>query len=266
MSDAAPETTEEQVLVRERAGNVLVARLNRPAARNALTAELMAAIGQALLDAESDPEIRVLVLTAGGDRIFCPGMDLRAFADGAEMNLGADEPRQAYQRLLEGGGRVPVVGAANGTALGGGMELLLACDVIVASAAAKFGFPEVKRGLFPAGGGLAIGTRIPFAAAMELVLTGDPVDAARAREIGLVNSVVPPDQVLPAALELAGRIAANAPLGLLAAKELLRLTLTDPDQAAVRGKEWQQRVFTSEDAKEGAVAFMEKRAPVWRGR
>ncbi|MBA4863541.1 enoyl-CoA hydratase/isomerase family protein [Streptomyces sp. PSKA54] len=258
--------TEEEILVRERAGNVLVARLNRPAARNALTAELMTAIGAALLDAEADPEIRVLILTASGDRIFCPGMDLRAFADGAEMNGGADEPRQAYQRLLEGGAQVPVVGAANGTALGGGMELLLACDVVVASAAAKFGFPEVKRGLFPAGGGLAIGTRIPFAAAMELVLTGDPVEAARAREIGLVNSVVPSDQVLPAALELAGRIAANAPLGLLAAKELLRLTVTDPEQAAVRGKEWQQRVFTSEDAKEGAVAFVEKRAPVWRGR
>ncbi|MBA2947847.1 enoyl-CoA hydratase/isomerase family protein [Streptomyces sp. PSKA28] len=258
--------TEEEILVRERAGNVLVARLNRPAARNALTAELMTAIGAALLDAEADPEIRVLILTASGGRVFCPGMDLRAFAEGAEMNAGADEPRQAYQRLLEGGAKVPVVGAANGTALGGGMELLLACDVVVASAAAKFGFPEVKRGLFPAGGGLAIGTRIPFAAAMELVLTGDPVDAARAREIGLVNSVVPSDQVLPAALELAGRIAANAPLGLLAAKELLRLTVTDPEEAAVRGKEWQQRVFTSEDAKEGAVAFVEKRAPVWQGR
>jgi enoyl-CoA hydratase len=260
------EQTEVEVLVRERAGNVLIARLNRPAARNSLNGELMAAIGQALLDAEEDPEIRVLLLTAAGDRIFCPGMDLRAFAAGAEMNQGADAGRQAYQRLLAGESRIPVVGAANGTALGGGMELLMACDVVVASASAKFGFPEVKRGLFPAGGGLAIGTRIPFAAAMELVLTGDPVQADRARELGLVNMVVPAEEVREAGLELAGRIAANGPLGLQAAKELLRLHLTDPAKATAKEPEWQQRVFTSEDAKEGAISFMEKRAPVWRGR
>ncbi|MET8207686.1 enoyl-CoA hydratase-related protein [Streptomyces sp. NPDC005373] len=255
----------EDILVRERAGNVLVARLNRPTARNALTPELMAALGQALLDAERDPDVRAVVLTGTGDRVFCPGMDLRAFAKGAQMGLGADEGRAAYQRLLDGGITVPVVGAANGTALGGGMELLLACDVVVASATAKFGFPEVKRGLFPAGGGAAIGTRIPLAHALELVLTGDAVDADRAREVGLVNRVVDVEQVLPAALELAGRIAANAPLGLAAAKELVRLMLTDPERAAARQKELQRAVFTSEDAKEGATAFVEKRDPVWRG-
>lgn len=256
---------DENILVRERTGNVLVTRLNRPAARNALTPELMSALGQALLDAEADPEIRAVVLTGSGDRVFCPGMDLRAFASGTQMGLGADEGRAAYQRLLAGGISVPVVGAANGSALGGGMELLLACDVVVASDAAKFGFPEVKRGLFPAGGGAALGTRIPLAYALELVLTGDPVGAARAREIGLVNSVVAADQVLPAAFELARRIAANAPLGLAAAKELVRLTLADPEGAGARQKELQRSVFTSEDAKEGATAFMEKRVPVWRG-
>lgn len=255
----------EDILVRERNGNVLVARLNRPKARNALTPELMSALGQALLDAEHDPDLRAVVVTGSGDRVFCPGMDLRAFSRGEQTVLGADEGRAAYQRFLDGGITVPVVGAANGTALGGGMELLLACDVVVASAAATFGFPEVKRGLFPAGGGAALGTRIPLATALELVLTGDAVDAARARQIGLVNSVVDADQVLPAALELAGRIAANAPLGLAAAKELVRLTITDPERAAARQQELQHRVFTSEDAKEGAVAFMEKRAPVWRG-
>ncbi|WP_425825299.1 enoyl-CoA hydratase-related protein [Streptomyces fractus] len=258
--------TDENVLLRERSGNVLVARLNRPAARNALTPELMSALGQALLDAESDDDIRAVVLTGSGDRVFCPGMDLRAFAQGTRMGLGDDPGRAAYQRFIEGEGGLPVVGAANGSALGGGMELLLACDVVVASAAAKFGFPEVKRGLFPAGGGTALGTRIPLAHALELVLTGDPVDAVRAREIGLVNSVVPADEVLSAALELAGRIAANAPLGLAAAKELTRAALTDPDRAAARRRELQHSVFASEDAKEGATAFMEKRAPVWRGR
>jgi enoyl-CoA hydratase len=259
---AAPEA---DILLQERRDNVLVATLNRPKARNALTPELMSALGQALLDAETDPEIRAVVLTGAGDRVFCPGMDLRAFSRGTRMDLGADAGRAAYQRLLDGDIRVPVIGAANGTALGGGMELLLACDVIVASAAATFGFPEVKRGLFPAAGGATLGTRIPLANALELVLTGDAVDAARAREIGLVNSVVEAGQVLTAAVELAGRIAANAPLGLAAAKELVRLTLTDPERAGARQKELQHQIFTSEDAKEGAAAFVEKRTPVWRG-
>ncbi|MEB8336213.1 enoyl-CoA hydratase/isomerase family protein [Streptomyces endophyticus] len=257
--------SDENVLIRERSGNVLVARLNRPGARNALTPELMAALGRALLDAESDPDIRAVVLTGSGDRVFCPGMDLRAFANGTQMGLGDDPGRAAYQRFTGGGSTIPVVGAANGSALGGGMELLLACDVVVASETAKFGFPEVKRGLFPAGGGAALGTRIPLAHALELVLTGDPVDARRAHEIGLVNTVVGADHVLSAALELAGRIAANAPLGLSAVKELVRTTLTDPDRAAARERELQRSVFGSEDAKEGATAFMEKRAPVWRG-
>ncbi|MHC5257760.1 enoyl-CoA hydratase-related protein [Streptomyces sp. UC4497] len=257
--------SDDDVLVRVRSGNVLVARLNRPEARNALTPELMAALGRALLEAESDPEVRAVVLTGSGDRVFCPGMDLRAFAAGAHMGLGDDPGRAAYQRLIEGGITIPVVGAANGSALGGGMELLLACDVVVASDTARFGFPEVKRGLFPAGGGAVLGTRIPLAHALELVLTGDPVDAHRAREIGLVNTVVAADDVPSAALELAGRIAANAPLGLAAAKELVRTTLTDPDRAGARQKELQRSVFASEDAKEGATAFMEKRAPVWRG-
>ncbi|MFJ9176116.1 enoyl-CoA hydratase-related protein [Streptomyces sp. NPDC102360] len=253
------------VLIRERSGNVLVARLNRPEARNALTPELMGALGGALLEAEADPDIRVVVLTGSGDRVFCPGMDLRAFSKGTRMGLGDDPGRAAYQRFLDGGVTIPVVGAANGSALGGGMELLLACDMVVASQTAKFGFPEVKRGLFPAGGGTALGTRIPLAHALELVLTGDAVDADRAREIGLVNTVTDADQVLPHALELAGRIAANAPLGLAAAKELVRTTLTDPGRAADRRRELQRSVFASEDAKEGATAFMEKRAPVWRG-
>ncbi|MFJ9124251.1 enoyl-CoA hydratase/isomerase family protein [Streptomyces sp. NPDC102340] len=257
--------SEENVLVQERVGNTLVARLNRPAARNALTPELMAALGRTLLEAESDADIRAVVLTGSGDRVFCPGMDLRAFAEGTQTAPGDDPGRAAYQRFLEGGFTIPVVGAANGSALGGGMELLLACDVVVASETAKFGFPEVKRGLFPAGGGAVLGTRIPLAHALELVLTGDPVDAPRAREIGLVNSVVGADQVHSAAMELAGRIAANAPLGVAAAKELVRTTLTDPDRAAARQRELQRSVFASEDAKEGATAFMEKRAPVWRG-
>jgi enoyl-CoA hydratase len=254
--------TEE--LVREHRGAILVARLNRPDTRNALTPGLLRGIGAALVEAESDPEIRVLLLTGTGDRAFCAGMDLRSFTSGERMDV--DEATAGYHRLTHGQTAVPVVGAANGTAIGGGLELLLGCDVVVASAQARFGFPEVKRGLFPAGGGTFIGNRIPLALALELVLTGDLVDAARAYQIGLVNNVVPAAEVLDTALAIAERIGQNAPLGLAAAKELVRLGVCDATRATTRMAEWQSVVFGSDDAKEGATAFFEKRTPIWTGR
>lgn len=253
-------------LVVERRGQILVVRLNRPDARNALTPGLLKGIGAAMVDAESDPEIRAVVLTGTGDRAFCAGMDLRSFASGEKMLGDADEAAAAYQRLAQGRLAVPVVGAANGTAVGGGLELLLGSDLIVASAEAKFGFPEAKRGLFAAGGGVFIGTRIPLGIALEMTLTGDLIDAARAYEVGLVNAVATPEEVLGTALGFAERIAANGPLGLAASKELVRLSVTDYAGAAARMKELQTTVFTSADAKEGAAAFIEKRQPVWQGR
>jgi enoyl-CoA hydratase/carnithine racemase len=259
-------TTSTEELVRERRGPVLVVRLNRPEARNALTPGLLSGIGAAMLEAESDPDIRVVVLTGTGDRAFCAGMDLRSFSNGEKMSGDADEAAAAYQRLLQGELTVPVIGAANGTAVGGGLELLLGCDLIIASAQAKFGLPEVRRGLFAAGGGVFIGTRIPLGIALEMTLTGDSIDATRAYEIGLVNTVAAPDDVLGTALAFAEGIADNAPLGLAASKELVRLGVSDADRAADRLKEWQSIVFASQDAKEGATAFVEKRKPVWQGR
>lgn len=253
-------------LVQERRGAILVARLNRPEARNALTPSLLRAIGGAMVEAESDPEIRVVVLTGTGDRAFCAGMDLRSFAAGEEMGVGDDDAARGFYRLIEGRITVPVVGAANATAVAGGLELLLGCDLIVASSEAQFGLPEVKRGLFAAGGGTAIGTRLPLSIALEMTLTGDSITAARAYELGLVNAVVAPDEVLASAMAFAERIAANAPLGLAATKELVRLSVTDAGQASARMKELQALVFASEDAKEGALAFVDRRQPIWRGR
>ena len=253
-------------LVRDRRGAVLVARLNRPDARNALTPELLRGIGGAIVDAETDPGIRALVLTGTGDRAFCAGMDLRAFSAGEQSGIGDDDAGRAFLRLTEGAVTVPLVGAANATALAGGFELLLACDVIIASSAATFGLPEVKRGLFPAGGGTFLGTRVALGIALEMALTGDSISAERAHDLGLVNDVVLPDEVMTRAMATAERIAANGPLGVAAAKELVRLGVSDPARARERLDELRAVVFSSEDAMEGATAFVEKRTPVWRGR
>lgn len=264
----------EPVLVSERRGQILVLRLNRPEARNALTPELISALGLGIEDAENDPEVRCVVLTGTGDRAFCAGMDLRAFAAGGagsgEQDPAAAEKAKrgmaAFMRFVRGNVSVPVIGAANATAVAGGFELLLGCDLVVASDTASFGLPEVKRGLFAAGGGVFLGTRIPLAIALEITLTGDYLDAQRALALGLVNAVTPADQVLETAIALAERIAKNGPLSLQATKQLVRTANTDAARAWELQAEWQPKVFGSEDAKEGATAFIERRDPVWKGR
>jgi enoyl-CoA hydratase/carnithine racemase len=257
----------DPVLVREARGAILVLRLNRPEARNALNTQLVTDLGAGLGAAEEDRAIRAVVLTGTGDRAFCAGMDLRSFAaSGAPPTPEQQEGMGVFGRFMRGDYGVPVIGAANATAVAGGFELLLSCDVVVASEAAMFGLPEVKRALFPAGGGVFLGTRIPLAVALEMTLTGDTIDAARAFSLGLVNEVVPPDRVLDAAIALAERIARNGPLALRATKELVRLAVTSVDRAWEKQAEWQSRVFESEDAREGATAFVEKRDPVWKGR
>jgi enoyl-CoA hydratase/carnithine racemase len=187
-------------------------------------------------------------------------MDLRDFTEGGDFTS------EGFTRLAAGDLSVPVIGAVNGTAIGGGLELLLGCDIIVASSAAEFGLPEIKRGLFPAGGGTALGTRIPLGIALEMTLTGDYVTAERAYEIGLINAVAAPQDVLDTAIGYAERVAANAPLGLAACKELVRLSITDAAAAEKRLTQQQEIVFRSSDAKEGAMAYIEKREPIWQGR
>jgi enoyl-CoA hydratase len=257
--------SDEPELVCSREGCVLLARLNRPERSNALSMRLLTLIASAAIEAETAADVSVLVLTGTGEKTFCAGMDLHEFATATATDRPDEATMAAFDRLMTGRLTVPVVAAVNGTAVGGGLELLYGCDLIVASEAAKFGLPEVKRGLFAGGSGTLLATRIPMALALEMALTGDSIDAARAYEIGLINRVVPGDQVVATALDYAQRIAANGPLGLAASKELIRLAAVDTDAATERSRAWQQRVFSSDDAREGAIAFVEKRTPIWQG-
>jgi enoyl-CoA hydratase/carnithine racemase len=266
MTTTPPGSPVSDDLVIERRGGVLIARLNRPEARNALNRTILHGFTGLMAEAENDPEIRAIVLTGTGDRAFCAGMDLRDFAEGAQEGNDDPDAMNGFWRLIKGEATVPIIGAINATAVAGGFELLLGCDLIVASSEAKFGLPEVKRGLFPAGWGTFLGTRIPLSIALEMTLTGDSIDAERAYQLGLVNAVVPPGEVLATAISFAERIALNGPLAVRVTKELVRLGVTDAPRARSGITDWQTRVFNSEDAKEGAAAFVERRAPVWKGR
>lgn len=256
------------LVVVEQRGAVRILRLNRPEARNALSPELLADLGAALDGAVADDSVRAVVLTGTGDKAFCAGMDLRAFAEGRTARAsGGGDPMAAFSRFIRDGIEKPVIGAANATAVAGGFELLLACDLIVVSSAAQLGIPEVKRGLFAAGGGVFLSARIPLAQALELGLTGDTIDAQRALALGLINRVAPPERVLDEAVALAERVAANGPLGVCATRELMRLAATGTlAEARARQAVLQPQVFGSEDAKEGARAFVERREPKWKGR
>ena len=255
---------DEPVLVTETLGPVRVLKLNRPSKANALNVELSEALGRAIIDSEADPEVRCLVLTGSGNRAFCAGMDLADFARGSGSTSDADG-FSAFRRFIRGGAEVPMIAAVNASAVAGGFELVLGCDLAVASAEARFGVPEAKRGLFAAGGGVFLGARIPLAVALELNLTGEPIPASRAYELGLVNRVTAPAEVLPEAMRLAEAIASNGPLAVRAARQIVRASEGDLERAQQLWDEWQPKVFGSSDAIEGATAFVEKRAPVWTG-
>ena len=206
--------------------------------------------------------MRVGVLTGAGGT-FSAGMDLKAFLRGETPAIEG----RGLCGITETPPRKPLIGAVEGWALAGGFELLLACDLVVAAETAKFGVPEVKRSLVAgAGAAILLTGRMPYALALEMLLTGDPMDARRAAEVGLVNQVVPEGTALDAALALALRIAANGPLAVAATKEIARssadwtLSQAWSEQNRIMGP-----VFGSQDAREGALAFAEKRQPVWQG-
>ncbi|THJ74303.1 crotonase/enoyl-CoA hydratase family protein [Candidatus Frankia alpina] len=251
----------DEVLV-EHADGVTVITINRPQARNAVNRAVSEGVAAALDEFESRKDLTVAIITGAGGT-FCSGMDLKAFLRGENV-------------VVEGRGlagitltppRKPIIAAVEGFALAGGCEVVLSCDLVVAAENAAFGIPEVKRSLVAGAGGLLrLPKRIPYQVAMELALTGDQLSAVDAHRYGLVNVLTPAGEALAGARALAARIAANGPLAVAATKEILASASSWPaDEAFDRQAEIMNPVFASADAKEGALAFAEKRAPVWRG-
>jgi enoyl-CoA hydratase len=269
MPDASPETAaadgaDTAPAVRsERRGSTLIVTIDRPEVRNAVNAAVASGIAGALDELDADDSLSVGVLTGAGG-FFCAGMDLGAFVRGEAPWFGD----RGFAGIAQRASAKPLIAAIEGFAVAGGLEIALACDLIVAARGAKLGIPEAKRSLVAAGGALLrLPRRMPYHVVMELALTGDPLPAERFHEFGLVNRLAEPGAAVDVALELASAIGRNGPLAVAASKRILQEQFDWPTsemferQGAISGP-----VLVSEDAKEGAAAFKEKRDPVWRGR
>ncbi len=262
--------TDQPAVLVDRAGDVTVITINRPDARNAINSAVSIGLGDALEEAQHDPDVRAVVVTGAGDRSFCAGADLKAIAR-RENLYHPDHAEWGFAGYVHHFIDKPTIAAVNATALGGGTELALASDLVVADERANFGLPEVKRGLIAAAGGVfRIMDHLPRKVAMELLLTGEPLTARDALAWGLINQVVTQGSVLDAALALAARVTVNAPLSVQASKRIAY----GVDDGVITGDEpgWERTrsemriLMRSEDAKEGPLAFAEKREPVWKAR
>jgi crotonobetainyl-CoA hydratase len=253
----------------ERRGNVLLITINRPEARNAVNGAVSIAVGDALQAAQDDDDVRAVVITGAGES-FCAGADLKAISR-RENIFHPDRGEWGFAGYVHHYIDKPTIAAVNGTALGGGSELALASDLVVAEERAKFGLPEVKRGLIAAAGGVfRLVDHLPRKVAMELIFTGEPLSSADALKWGLINQVVPDGTAVEAALALAERITVNAPLAVWASKRVAN----GVDDGVVTAEEisWARnnreigKLIRSEDAREGPLAFAEKREPVWKAK
>ncbi|MHB1724191.1 MAG: crotonase/enoyl-CoA hydratase family protein [Acidimicrobiales bacterium] len=252
-------------LLRERHDHIEILTINRPDASIAINGAVSKAFAAAFDELESDDGCWVVIVTGSGDKAFSAGMDLKAFAAGEASDImGATG---GFAGIAQRDFPKPLIAAVNGSALAGGCEIMLSCDLVVAVEGAMFGIPEVKRGLMAGAGGLIrLPKRIPPAIALELALTGDPIDARRALELGLINRVVSRESLINEALALASTIADNAPLAVRATKRVMKRAgeLPDAEGWAINNAAF-PAVFGSNDAMEGPVAFAEKRKPKWTG-
>lgn len=262
------EVAEPTVLMR-REGHVAIITMNRPHVMNAVNADMSVAMEECIDELVGDPDLRVAVITGAG-RAFSAGADLKEVAAGRALQAPHQRERGwggFMRRMVD----KPLIAAVNGHALGGGTEMMLACDLAVAGESAKLGLPEVRRGIIAAGGGLLrLPRRLPQAVAMQIALTGEPITAATALQWGLVNRVVPDDRVLVGAVELATTVADNAPLAVQASKRIIQRGYalgSDWDADAWAASDGEIRaIMRSDDAKEGPRAFAQKRLPQWSGR
>ena len=252
----------DEVLVDVDSG-VMIITINRPKAKNAINKAVAEGIAAAIDQLDADDDIRIGILT-GANNTFCAGMDLKAFLSGETPFLAG----RGFGGLVESPPKKPLIAAVEGYALAGGLELALTCDLVVAAEDAKFGIPEVKRGLVAAAGGLMrLPRQLPQRIAMELALTGDFMDAERAAALGLINHVVPAGEAMTGALALAAKIAANGPLAVKISKQVIT-EQQDWSAETMFGKQGAlvEPIMRSADAIEGSMAFAEKRAPIWTGR
>lgn len=243
-------------------GHVAVITIDRPEARNAVDGDVARGI-EAGLDRAESSAARVVVLT-GVPPVFCAGADLKAIGAGEAASLSTE--RGGFAGVTARVRTLPLIAAVDGPALAGGTEIVLSCDLVVASERARFGIPEVKRGLIAGAGGLfRLGRVLPLNVAMEAALTGDPIEAAAAHRYGWVNELCPPGAALERALALAERVAVNAPLAVRESRRIVAATMHE-DEAWAHTLAAADRVLATEDVAEGVRAFVEKRAPVWTGR
>ncbi|MFJ7308889.1 crotonase/enoyl-CoA hydratase family protein [Peribacillus frigoritolerans] len=254
----------------ERYGKVALITLNRPEAMNAVNAQLWSDAGTAIEEFDKDPDLWVAVITGAGDKSFCAGADLKEIAAG-RSNRPDNGDTWGFAGIVQHFTQKPIIAAVNGFALGGGTEIALSCDLVVASEKATFGLPEVKRGLIAAAGGLLrLPRQLPLKVALEKILTGDPIPASEALRWGLINRVVPHEEVVSASIALAEKICENAPLAVRASKDIvyrgLDTSLDHPSEAWKINDEYVKLFSTWEDVREGTRAFAEKRRPIWKGR
>jgi enoyl-CoA hydratase/carnithine racemase len=262
----APKSLGREVLYERVEETIAVARLNRPDKRNAVNGDVAAAMDWIVKETERDDAVRVVILASSSDAAFSAGADLSEISRGRGHLLST--PDGGFGGFTVHPREKPWIAAVNAPALAGGCELALACDMIVAAETARFGLPEVKRGLFAGAGGVfRLTRRLPASIAYELVATGDPIEAPRAHALGLVNRCVPAGQVFEEAVALARAIAVNAPLSVRESLKVARQSFDASEEELWKlSRATSAKVFASEDAREGPLAFLEKRAPVWKGR